>query len=72
VMAPIPGRIASVLVAPGERVARGQVLLVLEAMKMEMSLTASMDGVVASLRCAAGDMVQEGVDLVTFEQEDAA
>jgi 3-methylcrotonyl-CoA carboxylase alpha subunit len=72
VMAPIPGRIASVLVAPGDRVARGQVLLVLEAMKMEMSLTAAMDGVVATLRCAVGDMVQEGVDLVTFELEDAA
>jgi hypothetical protein len=31
-----------------------------------------MDGVVATLRCAVGDMVQEGVDLVTFELEDAA
>ncbi|MDE2198686.1 MAG: acetyl-CoA carboxylase biotin carboxylase subunit [Rhodospirillales bacterium] len=68
IAAPIPGRVASVLVAPGDAVRRGQALIVLEAMKMELTLSAAMDGVVASLRCAEGDMVQEGVDLVTFEE----
>ncbi|MBU6499245.1 MAG: hypothetical protein KGQ40_12020, partial [Rhodospirillales bacterium] len=58
----------SVLVTPGDAVRRGQALIVLEAMKMELTLSAAMDGVVASLRCAEGDMVQEGVDLVTFEE----
>jgi 3-methylcrotonyl-CoA carboxylase alpha subunit len=72
VAAPIPGRIASVLVAVGETVRRGQTLLVLEAMKMEMPLTAPADGVIATLRCAAGDMVDEGIELVTFSAEIAA
>ena len=71
VQAPIPARVASIGVAVGEAVTRGQVLLVLEAMKMELSLTAAADGVVAQIRCAAGDMVQEGVDLVLFEDSAA-
>jgi 3-methylcrotonyl-CoA carboxylase alpha subunit len=64
VMAPIPGRVASVLVAVGDVVARGQALVVLEAMKMELTLTASRDGVIAVVRCVAGEMVEEGVELV--------
>ncbi len=64
VMAPIPGRVAGVLVAAGDVVARGQVLVVLEAMKMELSLSASADGVVTLVRCAVGDMVAEGHELV--------
>ena len=66
VTAPIPGRVASVLVAAGDTVRRGQTLLVLEAMKMELPLTAPADGVVAALRCAAGEMVDEGIELVSF------
>ena len=64
VLAPIPGRVAAVLVAPGDAVALGQALVVLEAMKMELTLSAAAAGVVALLRCAAGDMVQEGHELV--------
>ena len=67
VTAPIPGRVASVLVKPGDRVTRGQVLLVLEAMKMEFPLVAGGDGSVARLRCAEGDMVDEGVELVEID-----
>jgi len=66
VMAPIPGRITSLLVKPGDQVARGQVLLVLEAMKMELPLTAPAAGTVSRIRCAQGDMVEEGVELVEF------
>jgi 3-methylcrotonyl-CoA carboxylase alpha subunit len=68
---PIPGRIASVLVKPGDTVTRGQPLLVLEAMKMEMTLTAPQDGIIATLRCAVGDLVTEGVDLAIFQHDTA-
>jgi 3-methylcrotonyl-CoA carboxylase alpha subunit len=71
VLAPIPGRVASVLCQPGDVVKRGQPLIVLEAMKMEMTLAAAMDGTIAAVRCGVGDMVQEGADLVDFAGEDA-
>ncbi len=69
VIAPIPGRLASVLVAPGDSVTAGQVLVVMEAMKMEISLTASRDGTVASVHGAVGDMVGEGTEVVVLEEE---
>ncbi len=72
VMAPIPGRVTSLAVQPGDKVVRGQVLVVLEAMKMEISLSASLDGTVAALRCAVGEMVEEGVELVEMQPADAA
>jgi 3-methylcrotonyl-CoA carboxylase alpha subunit len=67
VLAPIPGRVAGLAVAVGDAVTRGQVLVVLEAMKMELSLTASADGIVTLVRCAVGDMVEEGRELVELE-----
>jgi 3-methylcrotonyl-CoA carboxylase alpha subunit len=72
IMAPIPGRIAAVLVQPGEAVTRGQPMLVLEAMKMEMTITAPQDGVIGAIRCATGDMVSEGFELVTFREDASA
>ena len=69
VMAPIPGRVASVLVQPGDTVTRGQVLVVVEAMKMELALKAPDDAIVAAVNCAVGDMVEEGRDLVDFADE---
>jgi 3-methylcrotonyl-CoA carboxylase alpha subunit len=66
-MSPIPGRVARLLVQPGDTVAKGQALLVLEAMKMELPLTAAAPGTVAALRCAEGEMVAEGVELVLLE-----
>ena len=65
--APMPGRIVAVECAPGAAVRRGQVLLVLEAMKVQMRLAAPRDGVVAALRVGVGDLVDEGADLVSFE-----
>lgn len=59
--APMPGRIVAVLVAPGEKVAERQVLLRLEAMKMEHALLAPMAGAVVKLNVAVGDLVQEGM-----------
>jgi 3-methylcrotonyl-CoA carboxylase alpha subunit len=70
VTAPIPARVTRVLVSPGEAVVKGAVLLVLEAMKTEITLTAPADGIVATIRHAVGDMVEEGTDLVTFAPQD--
>jgi 3-methylcrotonyl-CoA carboxylase alpha subunit len=70
VMAPIPGRVASVLVKPGDAVVRSQVLIVLEAMKMELTLTAPTDAIVSAVNCAPGDMVEEGIELVHFTDPD--
>jgi 3-methylcrotonyl-CoA carboxylase alpha subunit len=67
VLAPIPGRVAAVLVAVGDAVAAGQTLVVMEAMKMEISLTAPAAGRVASLHAVAGEMVAEGTELVVVE-----
>ena len=69
VMAPIPGRVARILVAPGDTVVRGAALLVIEAMKMELTLSAPMDGVIASVRPVVDEMVQEGTELVIFVVE---
>jgi 3-methylcrotonyl-CoA carboxylase alpha subunit len=65
--APMPGRVAAVHVAAGERVARGQELLVVEAMKMENALRAPRDGVVRAVHVAPGDMVAPGRALVELE-----
>jgi 3-methylcrotonyl-CoA carboxylase alpha subunit len=65
-VAPIPGLVTQVMAVVGERVARGQVLVVLEAMKTVFRLAAPSDTVVASVSCAAGEMVQEGQVLVGF------
>ncbi len=64
VLAPLSGRVVELLVAPGDDVARGAALLVLEAMKMEHRLTAPMAARVAAVDCAAGDLVSEGALLV--------
>jgi len=63
--APMPGKIVALLVGRGDRVKRGQILLVLEAMKMEHAVAAPADGVVAELHCAAGDSVSEGAALLS-------
>jgi 3-methylcrotonyl-CoA carboxylase alpha subunit len=66
IVAPMPGKIAAVRVAKGAAVTRGQILLVLEAMKMEHAIAAPSDGVVADIRCAAGDPVAEGAELLVL------
>jgi 3-methylcrotonyl-CoA carboxylase alpha subunit len=58
--APMPGVILAVRVAERDRVARGQVLIVMEAMKMEHTLTAGAAGLVTELRVRAGDRVRDG------------
>jgi acetyl/propionyl-CoA carboxylase alpha subunit len=67
--APMPGKVTAVEVAQGEKVAKGQRLLTLEAMKMEHALTAPFDGTVAELTASAGDQVREGQMLVKIAAE---
>ena len=64
--APMPGRIVSVLVEPGQSVREGQAVLVLEAMKMEHTLTAPAHGTVEEVRFAPGDLVDEATELVVL------
>lgn len=64
--APMPGKIVAVKSNPGDAVVKGQVLLVLEAMKMENDITAQEDGVVASIPVAVGSTVEAGEVLVTL------
>jgi propionyl-CoA carboxylase alpha chain len=66
-LAPMPGLVRRVLVEPGAAVAAGQPLLVLEAMKMEQTVTAPADGVVAELRAKAGEQVAAGQVLAVVE-----
>jgi acetyl-CoA/propionyl-CoA carboxylase biotin carboxyl carrier protein len=63
---PMPGKVLQVSVAPGDRVAAGDPLLILEAMKMENVLFAEIDGVVEAVHVAAGEMVEPGKVLVVI------
>ena len=63
-VAPMPGLIVRVLAQPGDRVAAGQGLVVMEAMKMENELRAAGAGIVKAVRVAAGDAVEKGAILV--------
>ena len=66
-IAPMPGKVTSVDVSAGERVAKGQRLLTLEAMKMEHAMLAPFDGVVAELNVSAGTQVQVDAVLARVE-----
>jgi len=70
ILAPMPGKVTSVEVSQGEKVAKGQRLLTLEAMKMEHGLVAPFDGVVAELNAKAGAQVQVDALLVRVEAEE--
>jgi 3-methylcrotonyl-CoA carboxylase alpha subunit len=67
VLAPMPGRVLQVAVQPGDAVTRGTVLLVLEAMKVQMRITAPADGTVASVAARVGELVEDGAELVVLE-----
>jgi 3-methylcrotonyl-CoA carboxylase alpha subunit len=64
---PMPGRVVAVHVQAGAVVERGTPLVVLEAMKMEHTISAPAAGTVLAVECAVGDQVREGVELVDFE-----
>jgi 3-methylcrotonyl-CoA carboxylase alpha subunit len=65
--APMSGRIVKVLTQAGAKVAKGDALLILEAMKMEHTIAAPKDGVVKEIHFAAGEQVPEGAELVALE-----
>lgn len=70
--APIPGRVVQVLVGVGDRVARGQLVAILEAMKTELRIAAPAEGIVAHIGCAVGDSVEEGTEIVTLAPLDGS
>jgi propionyl-CoA carboxylase alpha chain len=70
-LAPMPGSVISVAVEAGQQVAAGQLLLVMEAMKMQHSITAPTDGVVAEINVQAGSQVAAGQVLVVVSDEAA-
>jgi 3-methylcrotonyl-CoA carboxylase alpha subunit len=67
-VAPIPGQVTQVLAEAGTTVTRGQVLVVLEAMKTVFRLAAPADGTIATVSCSVGDSVVEGQLLVGFAE----
>ncbi|WP_226781478.1 acetyl/propionyl/methylcrotonyl-CoA carboxylase subunit alpha [Oceaniglobus trochenteri] len=70
VIAPMPGLIKRLMATPGQEVEEGAAMLVLEAMKMEHTLTAPRRGRVAEVLAAEGDQVDDGALLLRFEDED--
>jgi biotin carboxyl carrier protein len=67
VKAPIVGTVVQIKVAPGDTVAVNQVLLVMEAMKMETNVASPLAGKVKTIRVSPGDAVKAGQVLVEFE-----
>ncbi len=65
--APMPATVIAVNVAPGQEVAEGDLLVLLEAMKMEVPIRAPRAGRVKSVACREGDLVQPGVRLLELE-----
>ena len=65
--APMPATVRRIEVKPGQAVRRGDVLIVLEAMKMELPVRATADGTVARLNCREGELVQPGQELAELQ-----
>jgi len=65
--APMPATVINIVVRPGQEVAAGDLLLMLEAMKMELPIRAPRSGRVKALACREGELVQPGVPLVEME-----
>jgi biotin carboxyl carrier protein len=66
-MAPLPGVITSIKVKAGDSIKSGQVVAVLEAMKMENDLQSEVDGTVREVKVEKGDSVLEGAVIITLE-----
>ncbi|MEW5011917.1 MAG: biotin/lipoyl-containing protein, partial [Cycloclasticus sp.] len=70
IIAPMPGKLLKVLVASGDTVTEGQPLAIIEAMKMEHTLSAPFDGEVDQVFYAAEDFVEADATLITFKDQD--
>ena len=66
--APMPATVLAINVAPGQRVERNDVVMVLEAMKMELPVRSPRDGVVKAVGCQVGQLVQPGTTLLELEE----
>ena len=66
VLAPLPGTVVSVNVKEGDSVKKNQVLLVLEAMKMENEIVAENDGTVSAVSVAKGDSLESGQKIMSI------
>jgi biotin carboxyl carrier protein len=66
---PMPATVASIHVREGQSVARGDLLVMLEAMKMELPIRAPRDGRVKAVACTRGELVQPGIPLVELESK---
>jgi biotin carboxyl carrier protein len=69
ILSPMPGRVVKNLVSEGDRVTSGQGVVVIEAMKMENELKASIDGVVTKLHTTTDDLVESGAPLIEITPE---
>jgi biotin carboxyl carrier protein len=63
----MPATVVRIQAEVGQKVASGETLLILEAMKMELPVRAPADGTVTVVNCAVGDLVQAGVPLIEIE-----
>lgn len=66
--APMPATVLAIKVAPGQPVERNEVVMVLEAMKMELPIRSPRDGVVKAVGCQVGELVQPGATLLELEE----
>jgi len=69
ITAPMTGVIRHIAISPGDPVSKGEMLLAMEAMKMEHTLTAPRDAVIEAVCCAVGDTVADSTVLITFRDE---
>jgi biotin carboxyl carrier protein len=69
VSANIPGKVVTVEVTEGQRVEEGQVILILEAMKMQNEIQAPVSGTVATVHCSEGEAIEANVPLVVIEPD---
>lgn len=67
IKSPLPGVILQIKVNVGDEVKRGQVLMILEAMKMENNIPSDRDGKVVAINVSKGDSILEGTDLIVIE-----
>jgi 3-methylcrotonyl-CoA carboxylase alpha subunit len=65
----MPGKVIQLLVKAGDKVKRGTPLAILEAMKMENTLSAQADATIAEIAVSVGDQVGEGAPILSFETE---
>jgi 3-methylcrotonyl-CoA carboxylase alpha subunit len=68
--APMPATVLTIHVAQGQRVERNQIVMVLEAMKMELPIRSPRDGVVRSVGCQVGELVQPGATLLELDDSE--